>query len=69
MARFIIIDVPNHREFSKADAEIKANLVVDSGGEVVDVNCLGLVVECKKRVGQALDLLELVHVEEVVQYA
>ena len=74
MAKFIIIDVPrvNRGRISEqliASHEVKKNLVVDSGGEVVDCNALGLVVECKRRVGRALDLVEVVELEEVTVYA
>ena len=74
MAKFIIIDLPRIvrgrvSETLIAQNEVKKNLVLDAGGEVVDCNDLGLIVECKKTIGRALDLPELVHVEEVIQYA
>lgn len=62
MAKYIVLDgVPSE--------DVKKNLALDAGGEIVDVNALGLVIECKRRIGRALDMMELVNVEEVVQYA
>jgi hypothetical protein len=68
MAKFIIIDV-SHNEELKASQDLKKNLVLDAGGEIVDCNALGLVVECKKTLGKALDLVELIELEEVTVYA
>ena len=50
-----------------AQSKIALSLVKDAGGQVVDRNALGLVVECKQWVARQLGLIELVHVEQVVR--
>ena len=49
----------------RAEARIALNLVKDAGGFVVEKTCLGLVVQCKKSIAKALDLVPLIHVEYV----
>ena len=60
--KFLIVDnVP------KAEQNVKLNLVKDAGGSLVEEHCLGLVVECKPQVGRSLDLIEIIHLDEVVK--
>ena len=61
--RFLIVD----REPDDLNKEITLNLVRDAGGSVVEENCLGLIVECKPAVGRSLDLVEVIHLEEIVR--
>jgi len=49
----------------KAESKVATSLVKDSGGTIVGKNALGLVVQCKAWVARQLDLIPLVHVEEI----
>jgi hypothetical protein len=46
----------------RAESRVALNLVKDAGGKVVEKNCIGIVVQCKKSIAKALDLMPIINV-------
>lgn len=49
----------------RAESKLALNLVRDAGGSIVEKNKLGVVVQVKKSVGKALNLLQIIRTEVV----
>ena len=49
----------------RAESRVALSLVKDAGGKVIEKNKLGIIVQVKRSVGKALDLLQLIHANKL----